>query len=111
MSSFITLSDQAVSHFKGILQDLPEAVGIRLGVKKSGCSGLAHTLEAAYQIQAADHVIEVANLKVFIDPGSLEHVKGMELDWVADAWGGELRYNNPNAKSHCGCGQSFNTEK
>lgn len=111
--SIITLTAQAVVHFQSILKTMPEAVGIRLGVKSSGCSGLGYTLDPVDQMQAGDQVvaIEGSALKVFIDAKSLPHVAGMELDWVANAWGGDLNFNNPNIKSQCGCGQSFNTEK
>ena len=108
--SFITLSDQAVSHFQSILGAMPEAVGIRLGVKKSGCSGSAYTLDPADEIQADDHVIQIGGLTLLVDSASLPKLEGMELDWVANAWGGDLQFNNPNVKSQCGCGQSFNTE-
>ncbi len=109
--SSITLTDEAISHFQSMLKTMPEALGLRLGVKKSGCSGWGYTLDPAYQIDAQDQVVEVAGLKVVIDSSSLPHVEGMELDWVKDTWGGDLRFNNPNVKSQCGCGQSFNTEK
>ncbi len=109
--SLITLTDQAVSHFQGILGAMPGAVGIRLGVRKSGCSGSAYTLDPADEIQADDHVIEVGGLRLLVNSTSLPKLEGMELDWVANAWGGDLQFNNPNVKSQCGCGQSFNTEK
>ncbi len=109
--SSITLTDEAISHFQSMLKTMPDALGLRVGVKKSGCSGLAYTLDPVDQMDVKDQLIEVAGLKIVIDLESLPHVQGMELDWVSNAWGGDLRFNNPNVKSQCGCGQSFNTEK
>ncbi len=107
----ITLTDTAVQHLKKTLQKKTEALGIRFGVKNAGCSGMSYVLDFALEIKADDHIFETAGIKVVVDPLSLEYVQGTEIDCVEEGLNAALKFNNPNVKSACGCGESFNIEK
>jgi iron-sulfur cluster assembly protein len=86
-----------------------ESVGIRLGVKPSGCSGFSYKLDFAKEIDPGDEVVDAAGVKVVIDPMAVMHVLGTELDWVEDRLGSQFVFRNPNEKGRCGCGESFRT--
>jgi iron-sulfur cluster assembly protein len=107
----ITLTDSAVKHLQKTLQKKTEALGIRFGVKNAGCSGMSYVLDFALETKADDHIFETAGIKVVVDPLSLEYVQGTEIDCVEDELNASLKFNNPNVKSACGCGESFNIEK
>ena len=82
--------------------------GIRLGVKTSGCSGMAYKLEFVDQTEAEDLVFESHGVRVVIDPKSLAYLEGTELDFVREGLNEGFKFNNPNVKDQCGCGESFN---
>ena len=82
-------------------------VGIRLGVRTSGCSGMAYKLEFADEVLADDVVFESHGLKVLLDPKSLPYMDGTELDFVREGLNEGFKFNNPNVKGECGCGESF----
>ncbi len=107
----ITLTDSAVAHFQKTLQKKEGTLGIRFGVKNAGCSGMAYVLDFVLEAKAEDHVFETAGVKVVVDPASLPYVAGTEIDCVAEGLNASLKFNNPNVKSACGCGESFNIEK
>jgi iron-sulfur cluster assembly protein len=107
----ITLTDSAVKHLQKTLQKKTEALGIRFGVKNAGCSGMAYVLDFVLEAKPDDHIFETAGVKVVVDPVSLEYVQGTEIDCVEDGLNASLKFNNPNVKSACGCGESFNIEK
>ena len=107
----VTLTDAALKHLQKTLQKKEEALGIRFGVKNAGCSGLLYVLDFALELKAEDHIFETAGLKVVVDPQSLEYVKGTEIDCVEEGLNAALKFKNPNVKSACGCGESFNIQK
>jgi iron-sulfur cluster assembly protein len=104
----ISLTSAAAEHIARFLANRGRGVGIRLGVKTSGCSGMAYVLEFADAVQAGDQVFEDQGVKVIIDSKSLVYLDGTELDFAKEGLNEGFRFNNPNAKNACGCGESFN---
>ena len=82
-------------------------VGLRLGVKKTGCSGWAYTVELAEEILAGDVVFEQGDVKVVVANDSLSFLDGSTIDFVAEGLGHTFRFDNPNVTDECGCGESF----
>lgn len=105
----VTLSEPAAQHVASFLAKRGKGVGIRLGVKTSGCSGLAYKLEFADVALPEDIVFESHGVKVLVDPKSLPYLEGTELDYTRDGLNEGFRFNNPNVKDQCGCGESFTT--
>jgi iron-sulfur cluster assembly protein len=83
-------------------------VGLRLGVRTTGCSGMAYVLEFADEIEDSDVVFEDHGVKVIVDPKSLVYIDGTELDFAREGLNEGFKFNNPNVKDECGCGESFN---
>ncbi|MBS3935160.1 MAG: iron-sulfur cluster assembly protein IscA [Sulfuritalea sp.] len=104
----ITLSPAAAQHVAGFIAKRGKGIGIRLGVKTSGCSGMAYKLEFADAPDPEDAVFESHGLKVLVDPKSLPYLDGTELDYAKEGLNEGFRFNNPNVKDQCGCGESFN---
>ncbi len=104
----VTLSENAARHVANFLQKRGKGVGVRLGVRTSGCSGMAYKLEFVDEAHDEDIVFESHGLKVVIDPKSLPYLDGTELDFVREGLNEGFRFNNPNVKDQCGCGESFN---
>ncbi|WP_297480943.1 iron-sulfur cluster assembly accessory protein [Ferrovum sp.] len=86
-------------------------VGLRLGVKQSGCTGLAYVFDIAREIGETDIVFESFGAKLVIDPLSLPYLQGSQLDYVREGLGRVFKVNNPNVKASCGCGESFSVEE
>lgn len=104
----VTLSESAARHVANFIAKRGKGVGIRLGVKTSGCSGMAYKLEFADAAEPEDVVFESHGLKVLVDPKSLPYIDGTELDFAKEGLNEGFRFNNPNVKDQCGCGESFN---
>ena len=104
----ITLTEKAANHIQNFLTKRGKGEGIRLGVKTSGCSGMAYTLEFVDDIQPEDLVFEGHGVKVFVDPKSLVYLDGTELDYTKEGLQEGFKFQNPNVKDECGCGESFN---
>lgn len=103
----ITLTESAARHVSRYLERRGKGIGLRLGVKTTGCSGLAYKLEYADDAQPEDCTFESHGVKVLVDPRSLSYIDGTELDFVREGLNEGFRFNNPNVKSECGCGESF----
>jgi len=103
----ITLTERAAQHIAHFIDKRGKGFGVRLGVKTSGCSGMAYKLEFVDQAVGDDLVFDSHGVKVVIDPKSLAYLGGTELDYVREGLNEGFRFNNPNAKSLCGCGESF----
>lgn len=103
----ITLTERAAGHVSRYMTRRGRGVGIRFGVKTSGCNGLSYTLEFVDTPNKDDLVFESYGVSVFTDPRSLPYIDGTELDYVLEGLQEGFRYNNPNLKSECGCGESF----
>lgn len=106
----ITVTEAAARHIRGQLTRRGKGLGIRLGVRTSGCSGMAYVLEFVDVVDEGDQVFEDYEVKVFVDPKSLVYLDGTELDFVKEGLNEGLQFNNPNAISECGCGESFNVD-
>ena len=103
----ITLSDSAAERVKRFLTNRGKGVGLRLGVKTSGCSGMAYVLEFVDEVTEEDQVFDDKGVKVIIDAKSLSYLDGTELDFVKEGLNEGFKFNNPNVKDACGCGESF----
>ena len=90
-----------------ILEEVEER-GVRFGVRTTGCSGMAYKLEFVDSAEATDQAFESNGVKVFVDPKSLAYIDGTELDFVREGLNEGFKFNNPNEKDKCGCGESFN---
>ncbi len=104
----ITLSATAAERVQQFLKNRGKGIGLRLGVRTSGCSGMAYVMEFADTANSEDVIIETQGVKVLIDPKSLVMLAGTELDFVREGLNEGFKFNNPNAKNQCGCGESFN---
>ena len=103
----ITLTDKAAQHVTRYLTRRGKGVGLRVGVKTTGCSGLAYKLEYADEIAAEDQVFESNGVKVIVDPKSLPYIDGTELDFAREGLNEGFKFRNPREKDRCGCGESF----
>ncbi len=104
----VTLSERAAQHVTGFLAKRGRGIGIRLGVRTTGCSGMAYKLEFADETPEGDEVYESHGVKIFVDPKSLPYIDGTELDYAREGLNEGFKFNNPNVKNECGCGESFN---
>lgn len=104
----ITLTEKAARHVSNYISKRGKGVGIRFGVHTSGCSGMAYKLEFVDDIKPEDQVFESYGVKIMIDPKSLPYIDGTELDFVREGLNEGFKFNNPNVKDECGCGESFN---
>ncbi len=104
----ITMTDAAARHVRRSLDGRGKGVGVRLGVRTSGCSGLAYVLEFVDELKEDDLVFEHDGVKVITDPKSLVYIDGTELDFVREGLNEGFKFNNPNVTGECGCGESFN---
>jgi len=104
----ITLTERAARHVSGFLAKRGKGVGLRLGVRTSGCSGMAYKLEYADEVYAEDISFDSHGLKVVTDRKSLPYIDGTVLDYVREGLNEGFKFNNPNVKDQCGCGESFN---
>ena len=103
----INITAAAAEHVSGQIGGRGSGLGIRVGVKTSGCSGLAYVLEFVDQVSPEDVVFEEHGVKVFVDPKSLIYLDGTELDFVKEGFNSGLEFRNPNVSAECGCGESF----
>ena len=103
----VSLSEAAARHVTRYLAKRGKGVGVRLGVKTTGCSGLAYTLEYVDELAGEDTVFEEHGVKVLVDPKSLAYVDGTQLDYVREGLNEGFRFTNPNERDKCGCGESF----
>ncbi|MBV1790517.1 iron-sulfur cluster assembly protein IscA [Marinobacterium sp. D7] len=104
----ISMTDAAINHVARYLERRGHGKGIRVGVRTSGCSGMAYVLEFIDEIESDDQVFEFGSVNVAIDPKSLVYLDGTELDFVKEGLNEGFKFNNPNVRSECGCGESFN---
>jgi iron-sulfur cluster assembly protein len=104
----ISLTNNAAERVRSYLDKRGHGVGLRVGVKKTGCSGYAYVIDYADSIDADDAVFEDDGVKVIVDAKSLELIDGTEVDFVKDGLNEAFKFRNPNVKGECGCGESFN---
>ncbi|MGO2341753.1 iron-sulfur cluster assembly protein IscA [Vibrio litoralis] len=104
----ITMTDAAANRVRTFLENRGKGIGLRLGVRTTGCSGMAYVLEFVDQLNEEDQAFEHDGVKIIIDPKSLVYLDGTELDFVKEGLNEGFQFNNPNVKGECGCGESFN---
>lgn len=104
----ITLTDKAATHVKNFIAKRGKGIGLRLAVRTTGCSGLAYVLEFADEVNPDEQEFESHGVRVFVDPKSLAYIDGTELDYAREGLNEGFKFNNPNVKDTCGCGESFN---
>jgi len=108
----IQLTDSAAQHVRKMLDEHEGSIGLRLGTRKSGCSGFAYVVDYAGAIEEDDTVFEAGGIKVLVDSASLPYLDGMTVNYVKNGLLSEgLEFSNPNARSSCGCGESIAFEE
>jgi iron-sulfur cluster assembly protein len=103
----ISLTENAAKHVQNFLVKRGKGVGLRIGVRTSGCSGMAYKLEFADAAENEDLQFVSNGVTVLVDPQSLPYIDGMELDYTREGLNEGFKFNNPNVKDSCGCGESF----
>lgn len=103
----IHLTERAHARIQSFLATRPAAVGVRLGVKKTGCSGYGYVIDLTDAIAANDRVFEQDGVRIVVDAESLGVVEGTEIDFTRQGLGSTFVFRNPNASGECGCGESF----
>jgi iron-sulfur cluster assembly protein len=103
----ITLTEKAAHRVQQSITKRGNGIGLRLGVRTAGCSGMAYTMEFADQKNVDDVEFESRGVTLLIDPKSLPYLSGTELDFVREGLSEGFKFNNPNSKASCGCGESF----
>lgn len=104
----VTLTESAAAHVRRFLARRGKGLGLRVGVRTSGCSGMAYRLEFADAVNADDLEFESHGVKVLVDAKSLPYLDGTELDYTREGLNEGFKFRNPNVKAQCGCGESFN---
>ena len=103
----IVLTENAAERVRGYLQRRGHGVGLRLGIKKTGCSGYAYVIDYADAIDPDDVVFEARGVRVVVDNASLKLIDGTQVDFVKEGINEAFKFRNPNVKGECGCGESF----
>ncbi len=103
----ITMTSAAAERVRSFLTNRGKGVGLRVGVKTTGCSGLAYVLEFVDELNEDDQVFTHDDLKVIVDGKSLVYIDGTQLDFVKEGLNEGFQFNNPNVNGECGCGESF----
>jgi iron-sulfur cluster assembly protein len=103
----ISLTESAATRIRSFLAARGHGIGLRLGVRKTGCSGFAYVVNYADAPQTDDVVFEDRGVRVFVDPSSLKLIDGTIVDFVKQGLNEAFRFQNPNVKGECGCGESF----
>lgn len=103
----ISLTEKAAKHVRRYIERRGKGIGLRFGVRTTGCSGLAYKLEYVDETNLEDQAFESHGVKVFVDRKSLPYIDGTELDFAREGLNEGFKFNNPNVKDECGCGESF----
>ena len=104
----ITITAAAATRVRSFIEARGKGVGLRVAVKKTGCSGFAYIVNYADDVAREDLVFEQQGVKIIVDPESLRYIDGTEVDFVKQGLNEAFRFRNPNVKGECGCGESFN---
>ena len=105
----VTLAPAALDRVRGFLDATPEALGLRFGVKKTGCSGWGYVADLAKDARPGDTVFEDQGVRIYVDADSLDFVDGTEIDFLKAGVNEQFVFRNPNVADECGCGESFTT--
>jgi len=106
----VTLTEKAAKHVSNFIAKRGKGVGLRLGVRTTGCSGMAYKVEYADEVHSDDALFESYGVKVIVDTKSLPFLEGTELDFARDGLNESFKFRNPNVKEQCGCGESFSVQ-
>lgn len=107
MKMAVQLTQNAADRVMQFLTKRGKGIGLRLGVKTTGCSGLAYKLEFVDSVALGDLEFESCNVRIFVDPKSLQYLDGTTLDYTKEGLQEGFKFVNPNVKAECGCGESF----
>ena len=102
----MTVTDRAAEQVRAVMKTKPEAVALKIGLKKGGCAGMEYTLDWAEEVGKYDEVIETNGVKLLIDPMAVMYMFGTEMDYQVDKFSAQFVFKNPNQTSACGCGES-----
>jgi iron-sulfur cluster assembly protein len=103
----ITMTDTAANRVQDFLKNRGKGIGIRLGIKTTGCSGMAYDIEFADEVEEFDEVFETNGVKIIVNPKSLVYLDGTEVDYTKEGLNEGFKFTNPNESDRCGCGESF----
>ena len=103
----ITMTERAAERVRKFLENRGKGIGVRLGVKTTGCSGMAYDIEFADEVEEFDEVFESHGVKIIVNPKSLVYLDGTEVDFVKEGLNEGFKFTNPNEAERCGCGESF----
>ena len=103
----ISLTEVAAQRVQNFLSSRGKGIGLRIGIKTTGCSGMAYVLEFVDDLNDEDEVFESRGVKLVVDPKSLVYLDGTEVDYGKEGLNEGFKFTNPNAKAECGCGESF----
>ncbi len=104
----VTMTPAASERVRTFIENRGKGLGLRLGIKTTGCSGLAYVLEFVDELNEDDSLFAIDDVNIIIDAKSLVYLNGIELDFVKEGLNEGFKFTNPNAKGECGCGESFN---
>ncbi|MBG6073655.1 MULTISPECIES: iron-sulfur cluster assembly accessory protein [unclassified Polaromonas] len=107
----MTLTENAALQIQRQLEKRGQGIALRIGVKKVGCTGLAHTFDLIDEVGPGDHSFESHGARIVVDSESLEFLDGSRIDFVTDGLKQSFKFDNPNVENECGCGESFNVKK
>jgi iron-sulfur cluster assembly protein len=107
----MTLTEKAALQIQRQLEKRGKGIALRVGVKKVGCTGLAHTFDLIDEVGPGDHSFESHGARIVVNADSLEYLDGSRIDFVTDGLKQSFKFDNPNVDSECGCGESFNVKK
>ncbi|SEK43268.1 HesB/IscA family protein [Nitrosovibrio tenuis] len=107
----VTLTENAAKQIRKQVAKRGKGLGLRIGIKKEGCSGFAYTFDYADELRAGDQMFESCNANVVIDAGSLPYIDGSQVDFVKEGLNDSFRVGNPNVDNTCGCGESFSVKE
>lgn len=106
----VTLAPAALARVRGYLAESPGAIGLRFGVKRTGCSGWGYVADLAKEAREGDTVFEQDGVRIHVDADSLALVDGTEIDFLKQGLNEQFVFRNPNVAGECGCGESFTTQ-
>ena len=107
----MTLTERAATQIRRQLDKRGSGIALRIGIKKVGCTGLAHTFELADEVRPGEHSFESHGTRLLVDAQSLLVLDGSHIDFVTEGLTQRFKFDNPNVDSECGCGESFNVKK
>ena len=107
----MTLTERAATQIQRQIDKRGSGIALRIGIKKVGCTGLAHTFEVADEIRPDEHSFESHGARILVDPESLAVLDGSHIDFVTEGFTQRFKFDNPNVDKECGCGESFNVKK